>query len=93
MTDLPYTGAGPVPNCTPDQAAAVEVLLSMAPSQRRDGLRRAIATALGTPPFTDGEVMAATQTALTDHGGVPVPRALFAGATQAAASTKVRINK
>jgi hypothetical protein len=90
MTDLPYQGAGPIPGATADQSASVEVLLSMAPSQRRDGLRRAIATALGSPPFTDGEVMAATQTALTDHGGVPVPRALFAGATQAAASRRAR---
>jgi hypothetical protein len=87
MTDA-YTGVGSVPNTTPDQAASIEALLNLAPAARHDGLRREIAKALGdSAPFTDGAVMAAAQATLTENSGVPIPKALFAGATPAA-STK-----
>jgi hypothetical protein len=86
-----YRGEGPLSNCTPDQNASINVLLNIAPAHAHDGLRREIAKALDGPgPFTDSEVMAATQQMLVDHSGVPIPKALFAGATPVA-DTKRRV--
>jgi hypothetical protein len=90
MTD--YTGAGPVPGCTPDQNSGIDVLLNMVPAQGHDGLRREIATALDgvAGDHSDGEVLAVVKRVLTDHSGVQIPQALFAGATPVA-DTKRRV--
>jgi hypothetical protein len=88
---MSYEGTGPLPNCTLDQNNSIGVLLSLAPEQRRDGLRKAIYTLLGDGSHTDGAVMAACQQALVEGSGVPVPKALFAGAVQADAAPVRRV--
>jgi hypothetical protein len=90
--NMSYEGVGTIPGCTPDQQNSIETLLTLAPGQRHDGLRKQIATLLGgNPPFTDSAVMAATQTALVEGSGVPIPRALFVGAQADTADTKRRV--
>jgi hypothetical protein len=92
--NMSYEGVGTIPGCTPDQAASIETLLTLAPEQRHDGLRKQIATLLGgSPPFTDSAVMAAVQQALVEGSGVPIPKALFSGAQAAAADAKRRVSR
>jgi hypothetical protein len=66
-----YRGAGPVPDCTPDQQNIVEALLNLAPPMRQhDGLRVLVHDKLGATgvaPFTDDAVLNAVRETLAKH--------------------------
>jgi hypothetical protein len=65
---------------TDEQAAAVEAALIMVNDQtRRDGVRLAVAAALGAGPTSNAEVTAAIGTALRDCSGASIPTGILFG--------------